>query len=212
MRLKHWESSALNCRPLTVVKADSEIGLRVGGTPPVGVSPSHVDELTRYFATIELSDDLELSLFFSVDPNQTQPRSISKNKYVFHDESETLTQFVVHKAAKRSKDSPLAAPFEGHGLKLEEKRVDSPNLEDEAKDDVWTHHKLGGVPFYYVLYEDILEPSAELLANGWIHLLQMTSLGEEDASVKGEWPIWKWMFHVFAKPKGDGLEFRYIWA
>ncbi len=209
---KHLTSAPHICRPLWLLKSDHELGFRAGGTPPTGVAPPHLTNHTRYFATIPLDEDdlTEVSLFLSLSDDETDPNSISNNMYTFHQQANPLVQFVVHRQAKRGNDSKLKSEFEGRGLGLEAQRADSP---DPTDDNLWTHHKIGGIPFFYHEYPEIRQNADALAKSGWVHLLQMTSLGYDDA-YKGikNWPIFNQMFHVFARPKGDTLEFQYVFA
>ena len=177
----------------------------------MGVSPLEIAEHTRYFATLPINEDLglEISIFSSLADDFESPAYITRNMFVFHTEESRLMQFVMHSRSRRAKRSRLTADFDGHALGIEETRADYPRPE---KNQLWTGHKLGGLPFFYHRRPDILETSDRLISEGWVHLLQMTSLGCDDAPVSGNWPIWNQMFHVFAKEENQRLSVRYIWA
>jgi hypothetical protein len=152
-----------------------------------------------------------MSIFFSLSDDPKVPGFIaSNNLIVFHTEGSRLMQLVVHGRSRRAKRSRLTADIRGHALKIEEKRTDCQS--PKGTEQMWTGHKLGGLPFFYFATPKIIETADRLMSEGWSHLLQVTSLGHDDAPVKGPWPVWNTWFHVFAKEENQRLSVRYIWA
>jgi hypothetical protein len=205
--LTNYASLVRSCRPLTIVSGSSEEGSRIGGAPPKGVLPAVVGDLTRYFATIPLGgvEDAELSLFVTISDDYGDPAFLASNMCVMHSSESTLVQFVVHPSARRANRSRLRSGWKSGALRLEAERPDSPRK-------IWTHHKVGGFPFFYQERPDVIESANRLMADGYLQLLQMASPGYLDLFVEGEWPFGNTMFHVFAKESTRGLDFRYIWA
>jgi hypothetical protein len=203
-------SSARNFRPLTVLATDASAGCRVGGEAPVGVIPARVAFATRYFGTFPLGDaGRELSIFTDLSNDPSAPTFIAEYLHVFYDEHVPLMQFVVHPISRRGPTSPLSARFDGHAVDVGDEIQEGEKTEDDYR---WTHHKLGGTPFFYQHREYVLAIAAEMLNNGWQHALQMTSLGFADADVRGDWPFWNQVFHAFVRDEAAGFRFRYIWS
>lgn len=209
--LTRYASLVRRCRPLTIIAADSDTGFRIGGNPPEGVRPSMVNDCTRYFATIPLgsASGVELSLFSSFADDYEDPAWLDTNMCVLHSQKSSLVQFVVHSSARRAKRSRLKAEFGSHALRVEKERPDNQKTESNR---MWIHHKIGGFPFFYHERPYVIADTNELLASGYLHLLQMASPGFDDALPEGDWPLGNYMFHVFAKETARGITFRYIWA
>jgi hypothetical protein len=207
--LRSYASLVRSCRPLTIVAQAGDDGFRIGGNPPKGITPSVVNTFTRYFATIPFmsANRIELSLFSSFADDYNDPAWLDTNMGMLHSQESVLVQFVVHKAAHRANRSRYEAEFAAQALRLEDERPDNPRKESNR---MWIHHKIGGFPFFY--NDDATVGANKLLADGYLHLLQMASPGFEDALPEGNWPFGNYMFHVFAKETSHGLNFRYIWA
>jgi hypothetical protein len=209
--LSNYASFVRSCRPLTVISGSSHEGFRIGGAPPKGVLPKRTNAFTRYFATIPLGGvlDQDLSLFVSLSDDYEDPAFLASNMCVMHSTKSTLVQFVVHPATRRAKRSRFRSGLSEAALRLESERPDNPRPES---DQLWIQHKIGVFPFFYHPRPEIISSADRLMAEGFIHLLQMSSLGGNDALIEGEWPFGNTMFHVFAKESARGLDFRYIWA
>ena len=187
----------------------------LGGAPPLGVMPPRVEPLTSYFATLGLEEGLDVSLFVTFDYT-SPPASFNffRGTYRLHDESNPQVQFVVHKqtsvrnltSSLTSELPPLAFAF---GVQVTDPEV---GTEGQLGDrGIYADHKVGGVPYFGQL-EGEVGAAFSLLENGFVHLLQLAFPSREDAMISGNWPFGESVFHVFARRKPGGFEFRYIWA
>ena len=186
------------------------------GEPPQGVLPARIDEKTQYFATLNLMDGIDVSLFITFDYQSEQgPFDFFAGTYVLHDQSSPLVQFVVHQRVnKRDSASVLKSESSALGFVFGTPGMDPECLTFEALGDpgIYTDHKIGGVPSFSQLEGDVVKVP-DLLCGGHVHLLQLNMpSAATDTLIHGMWPFGESTFHIFSKKVRGDFEFRYIWA
>ena len=187
----------------------------IGGEPPVGIVPSRIAHITRYLATLELEEGLNVSLFSTFDYSaQETPLGFFGASCTLHDESSALVQFVVHRPVDGlDKESPLKSELPRLGFVFGAAKTDpsSPTLQSLGNQQIYAGHKVGGVPYFSQIVEE-MGAVPQALAEGYIHLLQVSFPSNEDSMIRVDWPFCESVFHVFAKKTKGVFEFRYIWA
>ena len=187
----------------------------MGGAPPVGVMPDRVEPQTRYLATLGLEEGLDVSLFVTFDYTSRQSLfNFFRGTYKLHDESNPLVQFVVHKQTSvRNQTSALKSELPALVFAFGVQGTDPECSTVEALGDpsIYVDHKVGGQPHFEQIEGDV-GAALSLLHNGYVHLVQVVFPSNEDAMVSVDWPFGEAVFHVFAKKKSSGFDFRYIWA
>ena len=186
----------------------------IGGAPPTGVSPPKVHQHTRHFGTLGLEEGIDVSMFGTFD------YSAPTGEFDFFSKtgallglSSPLIQFVVHAAnLPKAKSSPLRGEIQALGLVFGSPRFDPPctTVAGLGLVDIYTSHKAGGIPFFDQLDGDV-GGALNLLGDGFVHLLQLSSLGKDDSIVPGNWFFGETTFHVFARKDNGSFDFRYIW-
>jgi hypothetical protein len=197
-------------------EAAAVAGCSILGEPPKEVLPAHIDERTRYFATLSLADGIGVSLFTTFDyQSEEGPFNFFAGTFKLHDQSSPLVQFVVHRlAGERDPASPLKHDSAALGFVFGTPGTDPECVAVEALGTpaIYTDHKVGGQPFFSQLEGDVGAALA-LLCDGHVHLLQLNMpSAATDTLVSGMWPFGESTFHVFAKKSGSTFKFHYIWA
>jgi hypothetical protein len=194
--------------PFRLREARTDDAHWIGGDAAAGVEPPVAEALTRHLLTLRLSEDAAVSVFttFNYDAGQG-PWAFCKGFNTLFDESAFIIQCVTHAPAPRATErTPWRAEFTVVGLEFG-------TLTDEAAEEVYEDHKVWGVP--YVEHEEgrISEAMARAMSvEGFVHVLQLTFPGYEDANVKGDWPFGGVTFHLLARRVGEGIQYRYCWA
>lgn len=184
-----------------------EDGFRVGGNPPKNVIPKWHDENTRYFMTVPLLENLEVSLFHSFNFEQDGTRNPFDSDHVLFSEECNLIQFVLHTPSPREKDAcVLKSELSGHGCDLAK-------VQESETHQGYGYHKFGGIPVFErqdQLLNDLVEVSYK---EGFQHFFQLAfPIESGDAVVSGNWPFGEMLFHVFLKYKNREFQFRYVWG
>ena len=187
----------------------------VGGEPPVGIAPNFANSFTRHLATLGLEERIDVSLFSTFDYSaQETPFGFFEASCMLHDESSALVQFVVHRpVVAREVGSPLKSELSALGFAFDAAKGDpeSPTLQSFGNQQIYAGHKVGGVPYFSQVVGE-MEAVVKALADGYVHLLQISFPSNEDSMIRVDWPFGESVFHVFAKKDGDSITFRYIWA
>lgn len=209
--LNSYANLVNKCRPLTIAGHDRAQWGKIGGDSPQGVEPPVIMEATRYFATLNAGDPAgaELSLFISTVYKPSSPVSVLKNRSIMHAIDNPMVQFVFHKPSSRGGRSNLASELSGHGLIVEDERLDS---DDRTENIIWNHHKIGGYPFFTHWNKSIVEQSRALLQEGYLHFLQFAFPDDKDGPISGTWPFADLVFHVFSMEVKGQVDFRYCWG
>ncbi len=196
---------------MTIAREDRSFGSRLGGNPPRGVTPPIVLSSTRYFATVELGKGCskELSLFLSIDYAANSSNSLWNNRFKMHSTQSPLVQLVLHAPAPRATDPALCSELSSHCLAIQGERIDSESPDENL---IWNHHKIGGYPFFHHYRNPMVADANTLEDSGYLHLLQFAFPDSEDGLVSGDWPFAEFVFHVFAKPVVEGVDYHYCWG
>lgn len=191
------------CTPLNIGRGDSTSGSRVGGRPPLGISPRLV-ATARYFATIGISNDpvQEISLFFPLNGDVVAARS----GQIHRDGIEV----VVHGESRRDLHA-LATPLPEHPL-IVQARTSDWITDEEGEASIRAGHKVGGRPLLLHNEAAIEKALADLDANGYRHVLQFDfPVGGDDALFDGPWPFGDGMFHLFGRCTEGLWEWQWFW-
>jgi hypothetical protein len=198
-------SDARRYWPMHIVEGGESVGFRIGGMPPINVSPKRISERTHYFGTFPISGsrDVELSIFSSFDyVSFASPVFIGRHIHKLIDWDSEAIQCVFHEPAPRGDDPRLASELTGYGINVAPEFLD--DIEDERSG---VPHKIGGIPFLYPKLRGI---SDGLLTAGYCHLLQWAFPGKGDCLVKGPWPFADYMFHLYLRASKSGYDYKAI--
>jgi hypothetical protein len=170
---------------------------------------------TRHLGTLGLEEDLDVSMFGTFDYDAPPgPFDFFSATRRLQDSSSKLIEFVVHPVRlARAVGSPLRSEIRALALVFGSAGVD-PRCTTTAElglSDIYASHKVGGMPFVDQLEGDV-GAALHLLDEGFVHLLQLSSLGNLDNVVPGNWFFGETTFHVFARKDRDAFDFRYIWG
>lgn len=192
---------------MQIVESSSEVGFRIGGTPPVGVKPTFRNDLTHYFGTFPITGYryAELSIFCSfnyLDPSD--PSFITRHTRRVIGSDSRVVECVFCKPAKRTRHSSIASELQGYTIRVGGERIDS--LENDLSSNA--AHKIGGIPFLSHEGTAIRRMSDGLLTSGYVHLLQWSYPGPSDCDVIGEWPFHDYIFHLYVKQTEEGYDYK----
>jgi hypothetical protein len=182
-------------RPFTIADGPSADGPRLGGRPPAIERPELRAHDARYVLTFPLSIEppLDASVFVNCD---FETLLDAMNDGIFDDDRVVV---VVHEPAPRGGSDVVASELSSHPIVVGEP---APDWVDDGEGGrmPMSSHKLGGRP--YCIQEPALEGADELLASGWVHVLQLDFPAR--SSVRGNWPFADGLFHVFIRPGRAG--------
>ena len=186
-----------------IAEGGESVGFRIGGLPPVNVSPKRITERTHYFGTFPISGDrdVELSIFCSFDYGSfTSPIFITRHIHKLIDEDSEVIQCVFHEPSPRGDNPRLASELRAYGI----------NVGPEVLDDVegergGVPHMVGGIPFLYPKFKGM---SDDILKAGYFHLLQWAFPGKGDCLVEGAWPFADYRFHLFLRVSTSGYDYK----
>ena len=164
--------------------------------------PPTITPDTRYFATLPIDDEaeLEVSLFTSIATEIGDDRFLTRNINAVKAEDSAVVQFVVHPRSCRTQKDGLESEYSAQPLIVGH---ETPEIQDDSNGD----HKAGGTPCLF--RSDVIETVATLLADGYLHFLQFSYPGPDDAG-EGEWVLANYSLNVFAKPEVGNFRFRYV--
>ena len=203
--LKIYRSDPSKCIPFIIGRNASDTSNRIGGHCPLDIRPTQVTERTRFVLTISLSrnPDLDVSTFIGFDFDEYYD-----NRGVGSIDDSDLVRYVVHPPSPISPEESLASELSCHSLVLCNEEFDS-----VTDDEIWTHHKIGGTPYFGRFQNRAREWADTMGKEGFVHLLQLAFPDSDDASVTGTWPFHDSLFHLFAHETEAG-QFRFgsIWA
>jgi hypothetical protein len=186
----------------------------LGGAHRINVRPPIVNSLTRHLCTLSLTDTEAVALFASLDYQTTGGFNFFQSTYRLLGERDPLVQFVLHPVGQpidytselQSHIPPLKLCFAGSG---EDPECRSPI--DLGYNEIYSDHKVGGVPYFEEIEGDVVG-SLELMAEGWVHLLQLVFPGKDDDETPGLWPFGESAFHVFCRRDQSDFKFMYCWG
>jgi len=198
--------------PFSLERADERrTRCSLGGHPPGGVVPPKVFPETRYFGTLGLEPEADVSIFSTLDPSSGPGRfDPFSHTYDLLDEASPLMQFVVHGPERSvALGSPLASPWPTLRLEFGESGMDPECTEQPWRSgECYEDNKVGGCPVFSQLERDCVL-TLDLMRGGWAHVLQLFM----PAAVPGRsWYFGDAAFHVFAKKRGTTYSFRCIWG
>lgn len=190
-----------------IAEGDSSLGFRIGGLPPLGIAPEFPNERTQYFGTFPIFDGelQEMSIFCSFDYRDPKdPCFITRN--IHRAIGSEVVQCLLHPAAERSKESPFPSELEAYRVMVGQETTEPQDLGEGVP------HKIGGLPFLEYDHPSARGVSADLLGDGYLHLLQWSfpSPGAGDCRVKGSWPFANYAFHLYLKVTEGGFDHRVL--
>lgn len=196
------------CCPLHIGDGSNETGSRLGGKSPEGVRPQLIQEITKYFLTVEISKDsgLELSIFLSF----TFPDMIKNRCRPFQNSDTKMVQIVLHGASRRSEGLELASELSAHPIFSATAKEDY-IVDEDGERLVDPSHKMGGRVYSDQARPNLIEFSNNLFAQGFVQILQLGFPAYEDANVKGDWPFGPALFHLFGKPDFSNGSWFFFW-
>jgi|SRR5690554_5412119 len=199
--LNLYKSSQNVCYPVIIGDYVEGNSNRLGGSEPQGVSPGDLS----FFMTLALErePDLDVSIFISQDFDFFYE---NRNKII--DQSSSGVKFVVHEPKSPASDVATRAMLSMHTLYVGSEDYDSNSL-----DEIWTHHKIGGYPFFNVQNSDTESYINDRIRSGFFHIIQLAFPDSDDGPVEGAWPFHDSIFHVFGKQNSAGdYEFFVVWG
>ena len=164
--------------------------------------PPTVNPDTRYFATLPIDDEaeLEVSLFTTIAESLESDFFITDHINEVKTEDSPVVQFVVHPRSCRTQKNGLESEYSAQPLIVAQETA-------ETQDDPSGDHKMGGIPFIFPRY--VIEAVATLLADGYVHFLQFSYPGPDDAG-EGLWALGNRSLLVFVKPEAGNFRFKYV--
>lgn len=197
---------SLRCIPLAMRAVNSPAGARLGGRAPSGIFPAQVTAGTVYFATMPLDGSTEVSVFLNLDDRTALLRTAGQ----FYRGSDLgPIQLVVHGPSPRGAHRSLPSPLADRALVLSAEVEDWYTSSDGERTPVG-RHKVGGRPAIFRYWE--LEAVAEeLLATGFLQVLQFDIPGPEDDIGVGSWPFGDGMFHLLGREPFGRADWACFW-
>jgi len=186
-----------NFVPFVFSEAKAETGPRFGGPPPRGVFPTGAD--SHYLVTVPnlQREDQEVSIYLNCDFDFI----LDNCGLLLADDS---VEVIPH--PKSPRDRSREGHYLEYGLRLLAPQV-------EASEEVFEHHKLGGIPYLIHPYEDDLEIEvAKLVEAGYMQIVQLDfPAGGGDCLVAVSWPFADGIFHLLGKDPFEAGCFRWFW-
>lgn len=173
-------------------------GPRFGGAPPLGVVPSCAE--AAYLGTVPILGEAhqEVSLFLACDFD-----------FILEHRGEILddSSVEVKRHALSVRDESRPGFYQSYDLDLRGAAKDGDG------DEVFDHHKLGGLPYLIHPYaEDLGSKVAKLLEVGYNQILQLDfPAGRGNCLVRGTWPFGDGMFHLLGKKPFDANPWKWFW-
>ena len=200
-----FPTNSAECVPLVIVDGDSHSGSRLGGLPPLGITPGHVTPLTSYFFTIRIADEpgLEVSVFLSLDFDR-----MADGAGIIHTSGE-LFEVVTHGRSVRTAVSALISELTPHPLQHGIPCKDV--IDDDDTQIVRPHHKLGGYPSIQETGEGLPAAVAQAYEHGFFQVLQIDFPGSGDGDVDGDWPFAGGTFHLLGSEPLDRCTWLGFW-
>jgi hypothetical protein len=185
-------------------KGTSETGPRIGGSPPVGVTPQKVVRSPRYLLTFPISTNpaLEASVFYS---GEAFENVIEVPDNVLVARRDGFIETIVHGPSRRAGRSKWRSPISDNPLVLSRRSRDADKIDGGPR----AVHKLGGRPYLLRHNRSLQERIAALERKGVVHVLQLAFIVGEDAEWDGPWPFLDGLFHLFSKPPYS--QWRWLW-
>lgn len=187
------------CIPFRIKTEVAEGSERFGGHTPSGISPRLSNELTQYLLTLDFVDDLQLSLFVSLDVDLWAERMGT----VVSPAPDTF-DCVVHAAAKRGAETAFQSKYPEGSIHRGPPQLDDPT-------EPYADHKVGGFPVFFGYGADAYQAAALLLKNGYYPLLQLCFPSSDDLEIDEDWLFGEEPFHLFFKVIDGEYEFRAMW-
>lgn len=204
--LENFEQLRSSCITF-VFSEDQMYGARLGGNPPVGISPVLVEKSTRYFCTMPIGDK-EVSLFISVDP-KSEDGGFWENSSKILSTDCPIVQFVLHKPLPRDYEaSHFLSELDSCGFSFNKCSIP----DAAAFESIVTSHKIGGYPFFHNWDTKLIKECELLLNDGWHHYFQITFPTDLDKGINTTWPFAGDVFHVFVRENKSHIEFKYVWG
>jgi hypothetical protein len=195
------------CYPVVIGEYVTGNSNRIGGNRPNNVKPlnsAHDDAKKKYFCTIALDrdrNDLDVSFFINDEIDFCYEK-----KGILLLDGEGIN-FILHKPEPISIETDMASSLSMHSLYVGDEDFDSDDI-----DQIWTHHKIGGVPYFRKRSDDLLDLIKTKMLEGYKHLIQLSFPDSDDAVVSGTWPFHDNIFHIFAKEENGSYHFFAIWC
>jgi len=209
---RRWNMSRLfpinngYCIPLVIGDGISDAGSRLGGFPPVGVTPRHITPSTRYFCTIRIDEEpvLEVSIFISFDFDR-----MADNAGIIQTEGE-LFEVITHGESVRAQNSAFKSELTPHPI-LPRTMCDDYVVDDEGSRFVRSNHKLGGYPFIQDTSDGLPEAVGKAYEEAYFQVLQIDFPGSDDGNIDGDWPFAGGIFHLLGREPLEECSWRCFW-
>ena len=210
--LQPYSHLVATSRRVSICMGDSDIGPRIGGSPPRGAVPALALPATRYFVTLPLGNDgtMELSIFTSIDSDteMTNPNNLWNNCSRLQETDSPLIQCVIHPRATRSQDSVLNSELPGRSLAIE---PETPDIVVEPGGELLLGSKIGGRPYFYYYTLAYMDALNRLFDEGFCLFFQYTEGGYERGQPYLS-PFNDYTFHLLGKETAEGIIWRYGWG
>lgn len=200
--LQPWFGPIDKCRKIVIGRGPSDVGPRLGGRPPAGLSPRWP---LKYLLTVPWVGTQELSVFVDTDPD-----------FIYGDETALPVgaphfDVQLHSPCRRGGPGPNDSELSEHPLLIGLEVDDIGPVDEDGVQQPYSGHKLGGLPF--VVHGDVALKKAieELLEDGFSHALQIEFPGEPEAAVAGPWPFGTGPFHVLVRERAGQMDYRCYW-
>ncbi len=204
--LTHLALTARRYWPMHIASGDSAAGFRIGGAPPVGVTPEHPKEWTQYFGTFPISigngKAQEMSIFCSFNYDDPDDPCFITD-HIYKALVGDVVQCVFHSPARRAKESQFRSELDAYRVEIGKDVAD-----DFADESGGAPHQIGGVPFFQDEHPRVRKTSADLFEMGYLYALRWSFPGGGDCAVRGNWPFHNYSFHVYLKMTDQGFDYR----
>lgn len=193
------------CYPITIGPYVDKSSNRIGGNAPERIRSSDITENNRYFFTLALersNKELDVSLFI----NESFDFYYDNRGRAMYGDNKNI-DIVVHEPSSLSENPQSESLLSLHSLYICDEDFDSEDMEQ-----IWTHHKIGGVPYFKNRSEELLTLIKNKQTEGYRHVLQLAFPDADDAHIKGTWPFHDTIFHLFCKQEDETYKFLCIWS
>ncbi len=191
---------------MTVDRGPSESGPRIGGDAPEGIAPPGDDSTVKYFGTIPLTDQEEISIFLSQDFERWLAQVFTMTRA----ESGSAVRIIGHGVSARGPATNYSSPIDAARFALQEEQNDlqyDPQASEYHMPEYLPTcgHKLGGEPFRIQGMMSFRGPYEQLRGEGWLQVVQF-DMAKFDRSEPGDGYL-----RIYGLPPFKGTQWYWLW-
>jgi hypothetical protein len=197
------------CTPVRFVRENPTLRGRIGGRPPLGIAPRHKTEDTAYFATVPLSESLDVSVFLSATWDTNPKTSIWHWSRRLLDNRTGIVEAIPHAPLLRARRTTFWELLAACSLQESPARLD---IDPDWEGCAYLDHKFGGEAGFTPENGHLEQEVRRISADGFFQVAQFAFPSAADESIEGSWPFGEMTFHLFAHLGSTVPDFRFLWS